>query len=158
MYTSLMGKKITEFVETLWESKSSLYQVSFAVKTLKEWYTYDVHFERVKGDEGWGGKEVQQKWDDIRHRGWGVSEFSGYPIFIYFLLKEIIFAPWPGIIMSQTLMYYWQKIFLLTLTTDSETILQWYHCIVCGLNRTTERVVNLNVKWFGFAFVLILCK
>ena len=31
----------------------------------------------------------------------------------------------------------------------------WYHCIVCGLNRTTA-VVNLSLTWLGFAFVLIL--
>ena len=38
-----------------------------------------------------------QKWDAIGRRGWGVSECSGRPIFILFLLKKIGFAPWPDI-------------------------------------------------------------
>ena len=37
----------------------------------------------------------------------------------------------------------------------SEAILSWCHCNVCGLNRTIEHGVNLNVTWLGFAFVLI---
>ena len=31
-----------------------------------------------------------------------------------------------------------------------EAILYLYHWIVCGLNRTIERVVNLNVTWLCF--------
>ena len=38
-----------------------------------------------------------------------------------------------------------------SITSDSEAI----HCIVCGLNRKREYVVNLNVAWLGFVFVLI---
>ena len=41
---------------------------------------------------------------------------------LFFLLKKTRFAPWPDI-MSQTLIYYWQEIFHLTLTSDSEVIL-----------------------------------
>ena len=37
-----------------------------------------------------------------------------------------------------------------------EAILYLYHCIVCGLNRTIERVVNLNVTWLCFCFVFAL--
>ena len=74
---------------------------------------------------------------------------------LFFLLKKIGFAPWLDIRLSQTLIYYWQEIFLLTLTLGSEVILQWYHCIVCGLNRTIARVVSLNVTRLGFVFVLI---
>ena len=44
--------------------------------------------------------------------------------------------------MRSKTMYYWQEIFLLTLTSDSEAILQWYHFIV-------------NVMWLGFVVVLI---
>ena len=40
-----------------------------------------------------------------------------------FLLKKIGFAPWPDIMLKQTLTYYWQEIFLLTLTSDNEAIL-----------------------------------
>ena len=41
----------------------------------------------------------------------------------YFLLKKIGSAPWPDIMLNQTLTYYWQEIFILTLTSDSEAIL-----------------------------------
>ena len=50
------------------------------------------------------------------------SECSGCQIFT-FLLKKLGFAPWPGIMLSQTLIYYWQEIFLLNLMSDSEAIL-----------------------------------
>ena len=53
--------------------------------------------------------------------------------------------------LSQTI-HYWQEIFFLTLTSDSEAILWWYHWIVCGINRTIERMANLNVTWFCFCF------
>ena len=39
----------------------------------------------------------------------------------FFLLKKIGFAPWPDTMLNQKLMYYWQEIFLLTLTSDTET-------------------------------------
>ena len=55
----------------------------------------------------------------------GVSECSGRPIFI-FLIERIGFGSWPEIML---IIYYWQEIFLWTLTSDSETILWWYHCI-----------------------------
>ena len=55
--------------------------------------------------------------------GWGVSECFGRPMFLFFLLMETGFAPWADIKPSQTLTYYWQKIFLLTLMLDSEAIL-----------------------------------
>ena len=42
---------------------------------------------------------------------------------LFFLLKKIEFAPWLDIMLSQTLIYYWQEIFLLTLVSDSEAIL-----------------------------------
>ena len=48
-------------------------------------------------------------------------------------------------LLSQTI-YHWQEIFFfLTLTSDTKVILQWYHCIVCELNRTIERVVFSNL-------------
>ena len=89
---------------------------------------------------------------------WGVSKCSGRPI-VTFLLKKIGFALWPEIMLSQKLIYYWQEIFFLTLTLDSEAILWLYHCIVCEVNQTVERVINLNVTWlltwfcFRFNFV-----
>ena len=71
---------------------------------------------------------------------------------LFFLLKKIAFATWLEIMLSQISIYYWQEIFFLTLTSDSEVIL--YHCIVCGLNRAKECVDNLNMTWLGFVFVL----
>ena len=106
---------------------------------------------------GVGGGWVRQKWDVIWRRrvgggGRGVSECSGRPTF--FLLKKTGFTSWPDVMLT---ICYWQEIFLLTLTSDGEAILQWYHCIVCGLNRTKERVVNLNMTWlYFFCFVLFL--
>ena len=55
------------------------------------------------------------------------------------LLKKTECVLWPEIML---IIYYWQETFLLTLTSDNKAILQWHHCIVCGLNRTIERVVN----------------
>ena len=69
------------------------------------------------------------------------------------LLKNIGFVPWWDIMLSQTQIYYWQEIFLFTLVSNSESILSWYHFIVCELNRTIECVVNLNVMWLGFVFI-----
>ena len=53
--------------------------------------------------------------------------------------------------LSETLIYYCQVIFFLTLTSDIE-----YHRIVCELDRKIECVVNLNVTWLGFVSVLVL--
>ena len=57
---------------------------------------------------------------------------------------------------DQILCYYWQEIFLLNLTSDSEAIFWLYHCIVCGLNQTIERVVNLNMTLLIFFVCLFL--
>ena len=89
-----------------------------------------------------------------------------------FLLRKVWFSLWPDIMLSQTLIYYWQEIFLLTdvrhwshpLSLSSMVSLSgiikkkvslWYHYIVCGLNRTIERLVIMNVTWLGFVFVLV---
>ena len=50
------------------------------------------------------------------------SECFGRPVFI-FLLKKIGFAPSTGIMLSQTLIDYWQEIFPLSLVSGSEAIL-----------------------------------
>ena len=56
-------------------------------------------------------------------RGGGrVSKCSGRPIFIFFI-KENYICVIPDIMLSQTLIYNWDEIFLLTLTSDSEPIL-----------------------------------
>ena len=66
-----------------------------------------------------------------------------------FLSKIIGFLPWPDESNIDRKSSYW-------LWSQNVSILQWYHCIVCGRNQTIERVVSLNVTWLGFVFVLIL--
>ena len=101
-----------------------------------------------------GGGGLRHKWDVTWRRGVGVNNCSGRPIF-FFLLNKIGFAPWPDIMQNINILYS-QEIFLLPLMSDSQAILQWYHCIACELNRTIARVVNLDVMWLGFIFVLFL--
>ena len=72
------------------------------------------------GGKGWG--LVRQKWDAIGCRGWGVAIVLDVQSLL-FSLKKIEFPPWPDLILSQTLIYYWQRIFLLTLVSDSKAIL-----------------------------------
>ena len=64
------------------------------------------------------GKKEKEKNEKGKMRG---SECSGRPIFIFFITEN--FAPWPDIMLSQTLIYYWQESFLLALVLDSEAIL-----------------------------------
>ena len=77
----------------------------------------------------------------------GVSKCSERPVFA-FLLKKIGYVPWPDIMLSQTLIHYWQKIFLLILTSDSDAIVIWYHCSFCGLNCQ----LKCDVTWFCLCF------
>ena len=101
---------------------------------------------------GWEG--VRQKWDVI-----GCKEVEGWRVFLtsnlyFFLLKKIGFAPWPDIMLSQTLILLTKN---LLFDTDAR---QWSHPLmiplhVCGINRTVEPVVNLNMTWLAFVFVLI---
>ena len=93
---------------------------------------------------------ILKGWGVIERRGWGLANV--FAVQSFFLLKKIGFATWPEIMLSQTLIYHWQEIFLLILVSDSEASFR-YHCIVCGLNRTIERVISLNVTWIGFVFV-----
>lgn len=66
----------------------------------------------------------QKKLDVVGRRGMEAWECSGNLIFTGFLSKKIGFAPWPHIMLSQALIYYWQQeIFLFTLVSDSEAIL-----------------------------------
>ena len=81
--------------------------------------------------------------------GWRVSKCSGRPVFFIYLRKLSLRH-------DQILCYYWQEIFLLNLTSDSEAIFWLYHCIVCGLNQTIERVVNLNMTLLIFFVCLFL--
>ena len=65
--------------------------------------------------------------------------------------KKIVFALWADIMLSQT------STGNLPFNSD---VIQWSHSLLIPLhclcaNRTIERVVNLNVKWLDFVFVLI---
>ena len=83
-------------------------------------------------------------WWNGRWDVFGRRHCSRRPISI-FLLKKI------GLLLTRN--------FLLTLMLDSEATLWWYQWFdntICGLDRTIERVVNLNVAWLGLVFVLIL--
>ena len=65
-------------------------------ENIKRSYTYE--------EGGWrGSRQKWEKWDVIGH------------------LEGI--EPWPDIMLSQRLIYYWQEIFLVTLMSDSEAIL-----------------------------------
>ena len=84
-----------------------------------------------------GAGRIRQTWDII-----GRVDVQS----LFFLLRKIGFAPWPDIMLIQTLINYWQEIFFLTDVRQSS---------LNGLNWTTERVVNLNVTWLDFIFVLV---
>ena len=60
---------------------------------------------------------VRQKWDVIGRRGW-VANVLDVQSLLFLLLKKIGFAPWPDIMLTETLLYYWQETFLLTLPID----------------------------------------
>ena len=115
----------------------------------------DAHMTSTLREVGFGVRVKAKNKMLLDIEKWGVSKCSGRPI-VTFLLKKIGFALWPEIMLSQKLIYYWQEIFFLTLALDSEAILWLYHCIVCEVNQTVERVINLNVTWLGFVFALIL--
>ena len=87
--------------------------------------------------------------------GWGVSKCSGRPIFILFI-KEI----W---ICAMTRRHAQPNIKMLltrSLPFDSyvrewsHPLMQWYHCIICGLNRTRGEI-ECDVIWFCFDFYFV---
>ena len=80
---------------------------------------------------GVGGPK--KKWDVTGRRGVRVNEFSGGPIFILFIKENWICA-----------------------MTRHHAEPSNIYCIVCGLNRTVERVVNLNVMWLGFILISLV--
>ena len=55
---------------------------------------------------------VRQKWDAIGRSGVVGNECPGLLI-LFLLLRKTGFAPWLDIMLSQTLIYYWEKISLL---------------------------------------------
>ena len=115
---------------------------SFSTKTPKGWYTHDIHFE--DGGGGGGGRlRVKAKMRCYRTQvGGGLA---------------IVPENW---ICAMTRHHVESNISILltrNLPFDSD-VRQWSYPLiiplhVCGLNRTIERVVNLNVTWLCFDFV-----
>ena len=68
---------------------------------------------------------------------WGVSKCSGRPIFIFFIKENWICA-------------------MTRYHADSNINILLTKNLPIDSNRTTERVVNLNMALLGFDFVLIL--
>ena len=104
---------------------------------------------------GWGGGAGGYSKNEILSDvgGWGVSECSDVQS-LFFLLKKIGFVRWPGIMMSHILIYYWQEIFLLTLTSGIEvrysSDIAFSYCILKqNLEHVTLRVRGgkFIIKW-----------
>ena len=107
------------------------------------WYTYDVHFER-----GWG---VKTKMRCYRTK-WGeglASVLDVQSLFFYQRKLDLYHArhhaePNIKILLTRNLLF-------------DTNVRQWSHPLmiplhVCGLKRTIEPVVNLNVTWLVFLF------
>ena len=101
--------------------------------------------------------------------GWGISEYSGRPIFV-FLSKKIGFEPWLD---NMLRIYYWQEIFLLPLTSYSEAIIKIMiplHCLCAKSNYRASGQFECDMTlfllfmfWFlhsharcGFCFIVCL--
>ena len=93
-------------------------------------------------------------WDVTGRRGVGVASVLDAQS-LFFLLKKIRFAPWPDIMLSQTLMFYWKAIFLLTLVSNSEAIhplMIPLHCLYAKSKNRTRGQFECDVTWFCFSF------
>ena len=60
--------------------------------------------------------------DVLQTRGGGLASVVEVQS-LFSLLKKVRFPPWQHIMLSQTIYYYWQEIFLFTLTFENEAIL-----------------------------------
>ena len=128
----------TRFAKSLNYKKTMVYLGKLTVSFMyKEWIRGDTHMTITLRWVGSGGGKAKMS---------GVGNYSGRLNSPYDQTRHHT---------EPRLIFYWQEISFLTLTSDSEAILQWYQCIVCGLKQTIERVANLNVTWPGFVFVLI---
>ena len=84
--------------------------------------------------------------------GWGLVSVQDVQSF--FLIKKTGFVPWPGIMLSQTLIYYWQE--MLLFLSDFR---QWSHHLLISLRylwaKSKNRVrgqFECDVAWFCFWF------
>ena len=82
--------------------------------------------------------------------GWGWSNCSGCPIFI-FLLKKNGFAPWQGIMLVQKLIYYWQDSEL-NVRQWSHSLMRPLHCLWAKSNDRKQVQFECDVMWFCFCF------
>ena len=103
----------------------------------------------------WGlGGRVRQKWDVVRDTGRRRLASVLDVQYLIFLLKEIGFASWPDIMLCQTLIYYCQEIFLLTLTVRqwSHPLIIPLHCLQAKSNNRARGQFECEVTWFCFCF------
>ena len=99
--TSKVTKMISHGFDVFWWSLTVHQHTQLLLQTIKVWYIYDA------------------QWDNIGRRMVG----GGGGIATVLDVQSYGFAPWQDIVLSQTLIYYWREIFLLTLILDSGAIL-----------------------------------
>ena len=88
----------------------------------------------------------------LDERRWGLASILDVQS-LFFLLRKNGFAPWPGIMLSQTLIDYWQEIFLLTdVRTWTHPSMIPLHCLWAKSNNTTRGQFECDVTWFCFCF------
>ena len=69
---------------------------------------------------------------------------------LFFLIKKIGFAPWPNIMLSQTI-FYWKEIFLFTLTSGNPLLIP-LHCLWAKPNNRTRGQFECDMTLFRFCF------
>ena len=119
-------------------SKTPFWEPSPAISHLG-WYTYDACFEG-------GGRKVRQKWDVIGGRGWGVSDYSGRPIWICPMTRHHA-EPNVSILLTRNLHFgsdvkRWSHPLMLPL-----------HCLWAKSNNRNRRQLEFDVTWFCLCFV-----
>ena len=102
-------RKVFKYLQTVVDSAIKIRGDTHMTSTLRE-------------GRGW---EVRQTWDDIGRRGWGVSEYSGRPIFIFFI-KENWFCA-----MAR---HHANKILLARNLPFDSDVRQWSHPLMIPLN------------------------
>ena len=122
------------------------------------WYTYDVNFE----ESGGGVRQTTLRWEGGRGKakmwcyrmgwGWGVaSVLHVQPLF--FLLKKIRSAPWPDIMLSQTLMLLIRNLLLnLMLYSKSHSFIMPFHFLWAKSNNKTRGQFECDKTWLRFRF------
>ena len=138
---SLGSLKISKIKIDIFKKRLSLNSFSILIKG---WYTYAVHF-----DGEWG---VRQKWILSDVEGWGVSECSGRPIFIFYFIKE----NW---ICAMTRHHAAPNInILLTRSLPFESdVRQWSHLLMIPLNFLWAKWNNTTRGQFDFVRLYARC-